>query len=86
MNQTISQMETHQVMLKYDYGGETHRLLAIEAAEFMLGCLNNDMKLKDIQDMYLVRKTTNLTYGGVLQQLIKEHVDCHNRLANGKTI
>jgi len=74
------------VMLKYDYGGETHRLLAIEAAEFMLACLNNDMKLKDIQDMYLVRKTTNLTYGGVLQQLIKEHVDCHNRLANGKTI
>ena len=79
-------MEMHQVTLKYNHGGETHRLLAIEAAQFMLDCLNNDMKLKDIQDMYLVRKTTNLTYGGVLQQLIKEHVDCHNRLANGNKV
>ena len=79
-------MEMHQVTWKYNHGGETHRLLAIEATEFMLNCLNNDMKLQDIQDMYLERNINNLTYGNVLQQLIREHVDCHNRLANGKKV
>jgi hypothetical protein len=69
-----------------NYSGETHRLLAIEATEFMLDCLNNDMKLKDIQEMYIKKTLTTLTYGSVLQQLIREHVDCHNRLANERKV
>mgnify|MGYP005989285561 FL=1 len=44
------------------------------------------MKLKDIQEMYIKKTLTTLTYGSVLQQLIREHVDCHNRLANERKV
>ncbi len=60
---------------------ETHRLLAKEAVEFLLFCLNNDMKLGDIQRMYIKKELTNLTYANVLQALINEHIDCHVRLS-----
>ena len=60
---------------------ETHRLLAKEAIEFLLFCLNNDMKLGDIQRMYIKKELTNLTYANVLQALINEHIDCHVRLS-----
>lgn len=74
-------------MLNVNYSGETHRLLAIEATEFMLDCLNNGMNLRDICDMYIQRKgPIQMSYGGVLQQLIREHVDCYLRLANGKKV
>lgn len=60
---------------------ETHRLLAKEAVEFLLFCLDNDMKLADIQRMYIKKELNNLTYANVLQALINEHIDCHVRLS-----
>lgn len=72
-------MGTYQVILNRN--SETHRLLAKEAIEFLLFCLNNDMKLGDIQRMYIKKELTNLTYANVLQALINEHIDCHVRLS-----
>ena len=60
---------------------ETHRLLAKDAVEFPLFCLDNDMKLADIQRMYIKKELNNLTYANVLQALINEHIDCHVRLS-----
>ena len=60
---------------------ETHRLLAKEAVEFLLFCLDNDMKLADIQRMYIKKELNNLTYANVLQALINEHIDSHVRLS-----
>ena len=60
---------------------ETHRLLAKEAVEFLLFCLDNDMKLADIHRMYIKKELNNLTYANVLQALINEHIDCHVRLS-----
>ena len=68
-----------QVMLNKN--SETHRLLAKEAVEFLLFCLDNDMKLADIQRMYIKKELNNLTYANVLQALINEHIDCHVRLS-----
>ena len=65
---------------------ETYTLLAVEAVEFMMECLHNGMSLHDIRTMYITRKSIPLGYGTVLQQLIREHVECHTRLVDAKNI
>lgn len=62
---------------------ETYRSLAAEATEFLLWCLKDqEMKLKDIEQMYLSKNLSCLSYGALLQQLINDHIESHVRISN----
>ena len=50
-----------------------HKLIALEVLEFFTDCIRQGMDLGEIVDMYLPQKSVNLTYGAVLQALIKDH-------------
>jgi len=64
---------------------ETYRSLAAEATEFLLWCLKDqEMKLKDIEQMYLSKNLSCLSYGALLQQLINDHIESHIRISNKK--
>jgi len=65
---------------------ESYQLLAKEALEFMLDCLNQGMQLYEIKAMYINNMGAGVpvSYGNILNQLIREHLECHKRLANKK--
>ena len=64
---------------------ETYRLLATEAVEFLLWCMQKqNLNGKQIQTRYLSKELSCLSYGALLQQLINDHVKSHERLATKK--
>ena len=64
---------------------ETYRLLATEAVEFLLWCMQKqNLNGKQIQTRYLSKELSCLSYGAVLQQLINDHVKSHETLATKK--
>jgi hypothetical protein len=74
-------MGIYQVILSKN--SETYQLLAKEALEFMLDCLNQGMQLNEIKAMYINEMgSIPISYGNILNQLIKEHLECHKRLVN----
>ena len=49
----------------------------------MLDCLNQGMQLNEIKAMYINEMgSIPISYGNILNQLIKEHLECHKRLVN----
>ena len=75
-------MGIDQVILSKN--SETYQLLAKEALEFMLDCLNQGMQLNEIKAMYIneMGSGVQMSYGNILNQLIREHLECHKRLVN----
>ena len=75
-------MGIDQVILSKN--SETYQLLAKEALEFMLDCLNQGMQLSEIKAMYINKMGSGvqMSYGNILNQLIREHLECHKRLDN----
>tara|TARA_R100001224_G_C3966893_1_gene131124 strand:+ start:210 stop:440 length:231 start_codon:yes stop_codon:yes gene_type:complete len=64
---------------------ETYRLLATEAVEFLLWCMQKqNLNGKQIQTRYLSKELSCLSYGALLQQLINDHVKSYERLATKK--
>ena len=64
---------------------ETYRLLATEAVEFLLWCMQKqNLNGKQIQTRYLSKELSCLSYGAVLQQLINDHVKSYETLATNK--
>ncbi len=64
---------------------ETYRLLATEAVEFLLWCMQKqNLNGKQIQTRYLSKELSCLSYGAVLQQLINDHVKSYETLATKK--
>jgi len=64
---------------------ETYRLLATEAVEFLLWCMQKqNLNGKQIQNRYLSKELSCLSYGAVLQQLINDHVKSYETLATKK--
>ena len=74
-------MGIDQVILSKN--SETYQLLAKEALEFMLDCLNQGMDLHEIKAMYINKMgSVPVSYGNILNQLIREHLECNKRLVN----
>ena len=64
---------------------ETYRLLATEAVEFLLWCMQKqNLNGKQIQTRYLSKELSCLSYDAVLQQLINDHVKSYETLATKK--
>ena len=64
---------------------ETYRLLATEAVEFLLWCMQKqNLNGKQIQTRYLSKELSCLSYGAVLLQLINDHVKSYETLATKK--
>tara|TARA_B100000513_G_C11863802_1_gene173659 strand:- start:594 stop:824 length:231 start_codon:yes stop_codon:yes gene_type:complete len=64
---------------------ETYRLLATEAVEFLLWCMQKqNLNGKQIQTRYLSKELSCLSYGALLQQLINDHVKSYETLATKK--
>ena len=71
--------------MKMNKNSETYRLLATEAVEFLLWCMQKqNLNGKQIQTRYLSKELSCLSYGAVLQQLINDHVKSYERLATKK--
>ena len=75
--QAIQKLKT-----KMNKNSETYRLLATEAVEFLLWCMQKqNLNGKQIQTRYLSKELSCLSYGAVLQQLINDHVISYETLA-----
>lgn len=71
--------------MKMNKNSETYRLLATEAVEFLLWCMQKqNLNGKQIQTRYLSKELSCLSYGAVLQQLINDHVKSYETLATKK--
>mgnify|MGYP006230520521 FL=1 len=71
--------------MKMNKNSETYRLLATEAVEFLLWCMQKqNLNGKQIQTRYLSKELSCLSYGALLQQLINDHVKSYERLATKK--
>ena len=71
--------------MKRNKNSETYRLLATEAVEFLLWCMQKqNLNGKQIQTRYLSKELSCLSYGAVLQQLINDHVKSYETLATKK--
>ena len=78
--QAIQKLKT-----KMNKNSETYRLLATEAVEFLLWCMQKqNLNGKQIQTRYLSKELSCLSYGAVLQQLINDHVKSYETLATKK--
>jgi len=61
---------------------ETYQLLATEAVEFLYWCMHDQkLSIKQIQKRYLKKEPACLSYGGLLQQLINDHVKSYKAIA-----
>ena len=61
---------------------ETYQLLATEAVEFLLWCLQEEkLNVEQIQTKYLSKELNCLSYGALLQQLINDHVKSYEAIA-----
>lgn len=61
---------------------ETYQLLATEAVEFLHWCMHDQkLNIKQIQKRYLKKEFACLSYGGLLQQLINDHVKSYEAIA-----
>ena len=67
---------------------ETYQLLATEAVEFLYWCMKDQkLSIKEIQKRYLKKEFACLSYGGLLQQLINDHVKiCLRKTASSECI
>ncbi len=71
--------------MKMNKNSETYRLLATEAVEFLLWCMQKqNLNGKQIQTRYLSKELSCLSYGALLQQLINDHVKSYETLATKK--
>ena len=62
-----------------------NKYLAIDVLEFVTDQLKNGMTLKDVAINYLDNYgTINLTYGNVLNALIRQHQKSFEKISNGE--
>lgn len=78
-------MGTNRVIVSRQ--SETYRLLAAEATEHFNMCIQEGMSLKEIKALYIDDYGHHsLSYGNVLNALIREHLASYRRLAEKKTL
>jgi len=78
-------MGTNRVIVSRQ--SETYRLLAAEATEHFNMCIQEGMSLKEIKALYIDDYGHHsLTYGNVLNALIREHLASYRRLAEKKSL
>lgn len=78
-------MGTNRVIVSKQ--SETYRLLAAEATEHFNMCIQDGMSLNEIKALYIDDfGQHSLSYGNVLNALIREHLATYRRLAKKKTL